>query len=185
MSDPDTTGRVTALWRALPSSDDLDASLSDVLEHADELIGALTKTRTRTSYSVPPGVRRILLVDDEPGILSALRRALQDLASVDIAATVEEAAIKLGEAWYDLLIVDYQLTNGTAKDLIRLARRHSLRPQVYAILISGRVIESRGMDLAREVGANDWIGKPVDILELQDRVNKVFAELDRSVPRRK
>ena len=181
--DADTTGRVEALFTAAPAG---AAELDRQTHAAAKAKARLARTRKRDHASIPPGARRALVVDDDVWFLRAVRRSLVDIVEfVDVAPTVREAHIKLRELAYDVMIADYRLTNGTAADLIRGARRESRRPLIYTILISSLLSPHVGDDIARDVAANDWLRKPVNsrdpefmgpfLMTLQDRVHKAFA----------
>jgi DNA-binding response OmpR family regulator len=141
----------------------------------------LRSWRSQRHASAPPGAKRVLLVDDDRAILHALRRHLLDVVEfVDVAPSVA-AAIKLAERnAYDLLVVDYHLTNGTARDVIRAVRDASMRPLVWAVLISGLIVDAEGRALAREVGANAWLAKPLSLEALHDAVHEGLAASQRA-----
>ena len=183
-ADADTTSRVEAVVGGLEQR--ADRLLDDFCDLADDVLEGLRSRRARCVSSIPPDERRVLVVEDDLALLKSYERVLCTVVRhVDIAATVEEAVIKLSEQSYDLLIVDYQLANGTAGDLIGQARTSSQRPLVYSILITRCFNPKHVEALARRIGANDWLCKPVDAVMLQDRVNRAFERLnedDASIP---
>jgi two-component system, OmpR family, response regulator len=111
---------------------------------------------------------RILVVDDDPGILKLLERILRDDAySVDLAATGEEARMLAGVNDYDGIILDLQLGDRHGFEILQELRSKGRATPV--LLYSGRAdTESivRGLD----AGANDYVVKPVSNEELRARV---------------
>ena len=75
-------------------------------------------------------MERLLLVEDHPDVLQAVRRALSAHFHVDVASTAEEAAALLDQHSYDAVLSDFELPdrNGLwvlqrAKERCPLARR--------------------------------------------------------------
>ena len=82
----------------------------------------------------------LLLVDDEPLVLSSLRRHLkQALVNVRSAASADEALTLILDEVPDLVISDYQMPGRmTGVDL--LARIHQQHPEVRCVLHTGSSI---------------------------------------------
>lgn len=171
--DADTTGRVEAILASGSTKVTADAALKRFEALADEVLAGLKMARARSAKR-EPSARKILIVDDNAGILAGYTRTLRDLGEVDIAATVEEAFIKITETLYDVMVVDYQLTNGTAADLTALMRGTVNHRYGYTILVSGVLDSEAGDILARRIGADEWLPKPVHVEHLRDRVCHAF-----------
>ncbi|TEW54613.1 response regulator [Psychromonas sp. RZ22] len=79
---------------------------------------------------------KILLIDDDQGILSALSMLLENWGyQVDCASTAEEGLQKHNTTQYDLVISDYRLPNQkTGLDIIKVIKRSSNIP---AVLLTG------------------------------------------------
>ena len=111
---------------------------------------------------------RILVVDDDPGILKLLERILRDDAyTVDLAASGEEARMLAFVNEYDGIILDLQLGDRHGFEILQELRSKGHSTPV--LLYSGRSdAESivRGLD----AGANDYVVKPVTNEELRARV---------------
>lgn len=110
---------------------------------------------------------RLLLVDDEPQILRALTPALSAGGfEVDTAATAAEAIGKMAADPFDVLILDLGLPDMDGKDVIARIREWSDAP---IIVLSARDLESEKID-ALDLGADDFVNKPVGVGELLARV---------------
>jgi two-component system KDP operon response regulator KdpE len=110
---------------------------------------------------------RLLLVDDEPQILRALTPALSAGGfEVDTAATGAEAIGKMAADPFDVLILDLGLPDMDGKAVIARIREWSDAP---IIVLSARDLESEKID-ALDLGADDFVNKPVGVGELLARV---------------
>lgn len=110
---------------------------------------------------------RLLLVDDEPQILRALIPALSAAGyEVDTAATGEAAIGKMAADPFDVLILDLGLPDMDGKAVIARIREWSDAP---IIVLSARDLESEKID-ALDLGADDFVNKPVGVGELLARI---------------
>ncbi len=110
---------------------------------------------------------RVLVVDDEPGILRFIKAALvvNDF-EFDSAPSVREAVQSIAARVPDVVVLDLGLPDGDGKDVIRRAREWS---DVPIIVISARDRESEKIE-ALDLGADDFVTKPFGIGELMARI---------------
>jgi DNA-binding response OmpR family regulator len=111
---------------------------------------------------------RILLIDDEPGILNFVSRGLRGEGfTVDLAAD-GQAGLKaaLGPP-YDLIILDLLLPGSSGIDLLRQVIRHN--PGQPVIVLSA-LTDTSSKVRSFELGAGDYLAKPFSIEELFARV---------------
>lgn len=110
---------------------------------------------------------RILIVDDEPDMVRLIRVCLERggyrVASVGDAETALDA-IKRSEP--SLVVLDVVLPGMSGIELLRRLRKFS---RVPVILLSGRGGEA-DRTLGIEAGADDYVGKPFSMKELQARI---------------
>jgi two-component system, OmpR family, KDP operon response regulator KdpE len=110
---------------------------------------------------------RLLLVDDEPQLIRALRPALlAEGYDVDVAVTGGEAISQLGGDQFDLVILDLGLPDLDGKTVIETVRRFSAVP---IVVLSARGVEQERIE-ALDLGADDFVGKPFPVGELMARV---------------
>jgi two-component system KDP operon response regulator KdpE len=115
--------------------------------------------------------KRILVVDDEPQILRALRTSLGAAGyEVDTAADAEGALATAGMRPPDAVILDLVLPDGTGTDVARRLREWTNAP----ILILSVVGEDREKVAALDAGADDYVTKPFSIDELLARLRAVL-----------
>lgn len=117
---------------------------------------------------------RILLVDDEVGILLAFKKLLQAPGiAVDTAQTIEEAEGLLKSNLYHVVIADLRLTGILGEEgleIIRYIREHNLHSHV--ILITGYGSPDV-MEKAYEMGADFYFEKPVQADLLRDTLRSL------------
>ena len=115
--------------------------------------------------------KKILLVDDEPLILKGLRFSLeQDGYVIDSAADGEEAVNKFFAGSYDLILLDVMLPKMSG---IEVCQRIRERSNVPIIMLTAKG-EDMDKILGLEYGADDYMTKPFNILEVKARIKSIF-----------
>lgn len=113
-------------------------------------------------------MNQILIVDDEKEIIKLLRLYLEkDTATISEAHDGEEAFRLLKERHYDLAIIDIMMPKMNGFELIKNIRKISSIP----IIILSAKIQSSDKIFGLEIGADDYITKPFDAMEVVARVN--------------
>jgi two-component system KDP operon response regulator KdpE len=119
---------------------------------------------------------RILVVDDEPQILRALRTSLRGAGyEVETAETAEGALTALAVNPPDAVILDLVLPDGRGTDVCRELRTWSRVP----VIVLSVVGEEAEKVAALDAGADDYVTKPFGIDELLARLR---AALRRGEP---
>ena len=116
---------------------------------------------------------RLLIVEDEADIVHALQRGLKNEGyAVDVAMDGEDALDFLSLNTYDLLVLDINLPKVDGFYILKKLR--------VIIVSANREIEDRikGLDL----GANDYLVKPFDFLELTARIRALLRREFASKP---
>jgi two-component system, OmpR family, KDP operon response regulator KdpE len=118
---------------------------------------------------------RILVVDDEPAIVRAVRANLDRHGfRVDTATTAQEA-MEHAQMRPDLILLDLGLPDGDGLELIRLVRETSTTP---IIVLSARGAE-RDKVRALDLGADDYLTKPFGLDELYARIRVALRHATR------
>lgn len=125
--------------------------------------------------------KKILVVDDEKLIVKGIRLSLmQDDMEVDCAYDGEEALAYAAKQEYDLVLLDVMLPKIDGFEVCRRIREFSDMPVVML------TAKSEDMDkiLGLEYGADDYITKPFNILEVKARIKAIMRRTSkkRSVP---
>ena len=117
------------------------------------------------------GEPRILAVDDEPSIIKGLSFSLkQDGYVVESAYDGAEALRMFGENPYDLIILDVMLPKVSGAEVCQRIRETSDVPII--------MLTAKGDDMDKimglEYGADDYMTKPFNILELKARIKAIL-----------
>lgn len=115
--------------------------------------------------------KRILLVDDEPLILKGLKFSLeQDGYETDTAADGEEALAKMQAGGYDIVLLDVMLPKLSGIEVCQTIRETSNVPII--------MLTAKGEDMDKilglEYGADDYMTKPFNILEVKARIKSIL-----------
>lgn len=117
---------------------------------------------------------KLLIVDDEPNIVKGLKFSLeQDGFSVDTALDGMEGFQKASHGQYDLIILDVMLPGIDGMEVLSRLRQQSHVP-VLMLTAKG---EDMDKILGLEYGADDYMTKPFNILELKARVKAVLRRM--------
>ena len=115
--------------------------------------------------------QRVLVVDDEKLIVKGIRFSLeQDNMEVDCAYDGEEALEKLRANEYDMVLLDIMLPKITGLEVCQQIREFSSVPII--------MLTAKGEDMDKilglEYGADDYITKPFNILEVKARIKAIM-----------
>ena len=117
---------------------------------------------------------RLLVVDDEPRIRSALVRALSLVGySATEAASGQEALALLAESAYELMILDMMMPGINGVEVMRQAR--ALQPELLIIVLTGHANLENAI-AAVKAHASDYLLKPANIRDIVDAVAKALKE---------
>ncbi len=115
---------------------------------------------------------RILLVDDDASIRFTVRRYLSSSGfDVAVAETCAEAVEAIRAAPPDAAILDYELPDGNALDLLKVLR--ALEPPVPAVILTGHGTIELAVRAIKE-GAEQFLTKPPDLTALTLTVQHVL-----------
>ncbi|MFO0798487.1 MAG: ATP-binding protein [Gemmataceae bacterium] len=113
----------------------------------------------------------VLVVDDDPDSRANLRDILElDGYAVEEAGSVAEALARSEWGRYVAVVLDRQLPDGTADDLLPHLRR--LAPDAAVVVVTG-FADVRGAVAAFRLGAADYVLKPVNPDELRTRLGRL------------
>ena len=122
--------------------------------------------------------KKVLVVDDEKLIVKGIRFSLeQDGMEVDCAYDGEEALEKAKAEEYDLILLDVMLPKYTGFEVCQMIREFSDVPVV--------MLTAKGDDMDKilglEYGADDYITKPFNILEVKARIKAIMRRTGKNV----
>jgi CheY-like chemotaxis protein len=131
---------------------------------------ATPSERPATHFPSAARVLNVLLVEDHEPTLRALERLLRKIGHrVTGVTSVASASAAAAHDWFDLIISDLGLPDGSGLDLMRQLREpYSGR----AIALTGYGMES-DIEASREVGFTEHLTKPVDMAALDAAIRRV------------
>ena len=114
---------------------------------------------------------RLLVVEDEPDLLTVLLRALRKEGyAVDSAADGEEALYKAQSTDYDAIVLDVMLPRLDGWEVLARLRKTKATPVLMLTARDRSADRVRGLD----TGADDYLVKPFDIPELFARLRAII-----------
>lgn len=116
-------------------------------------------------------MKRVLVVDDEKLIVKGIKFSLeQDDMQVDCAYDGEEALEMAKQTEYDMVLLDIMLPKLTGLEVCQQIREFSNMPII--------MLTAKGEDMDKilglEYGADDYITKPFNILEVKARIKAII-----------
>jgi len=124
--------------------------------------------------------RRILLVEDEPGLTLALSYVLRSEGYAIETAQDGEVGFQLATSeYFDLLILDVGLPKKNGFDLLRDLRQRGISTPAIMLTARGQVVDKI---LGLKLGADDYLTKPFDTGELLARIEAILRRVPADVP---
>ncbi len=119
--------------------------------------------------------QRILIVDNEPGVIYFLAENLADLGpdyEIETCQSGEEALVQATIKRFDLVITDFRMPGINGLQLIRFLRDQ--QPRIKLILMTAYGDQSVAL-MARQLQLNGYITKPFEMEEMLTTVKTVLA----------
>jgi len=121
--------------------------------------------------------KKVLVVDDEKLIVKGIRFSLeQDGMEVDCAYDGEEALEMARQTEYDIVLLDVMLPKMTGFEVCQQIREFS---DVPIIMLTAKG-EDMDKILGLEYGADDYITKPFNILEVKARIKAIMRRNEKN-----
>ena len=119
-----------------------------------------------------PDSQTVLVVDDEKNVRLTLRQALEDLGlEVDTPAGGEEALDRIGDAEYDLMLLDLRMPGLDGLEVLQRTRRQA--PDLPVVIVTAHGTVKSAVRAMRR-GAVDVLLKPISLDSLHELVNRVL-----------
>ncbi len=118
---------------------------------------------------------KALVVDDSAVmrkvVIGALARA--DITDVDQAVDGQEAVEKVGQATYDIVLMDWNMPNMLGIDAVKEIRKNGHK--VPIIMVTTEAEKSRVVE-ALKAGANNYVIKPFEPATIVDKIRAVLEK---------
>lgn len=115
---------------------------------------------------------KVLLVEDEPGLILTLTDRLESEGfAVETAADGESGERQAISGNFDLIILDVMLPKKNGLDVCRDLRRQNVETPILMLTARGETIDKV---LGLKLGADDYLTKPFEVLELLARIEALL-----------
>jgi two-component system, OmpR family, alkaline phosphatase synthesis response regulator PhoP len=113
-------------------------------------------------------VKRILLVEDEPGLVLTLSdRLAREGYAIETSGDGESALERATTEGFDLVLLDVMLPSMNGFDVIRELRRRGIETPVIMLTARGQMVDKV---VGLKLGADDYVTKPFEMVELLARI---------------
>ena len=120
-------------------------------------------------------MKRILLVEDEPGLVLTLRdRLTKEGYAVETSADGESGLERAAGEAFDLVLLDVMLPRLGGFDVLKELRRRNVETPVIMLTARSQIVDKV---VGLKLGADDYVTKPFEMMELLARIE---AKLRRS-----
>jgi two-component system alkaline phosphatase synthesis response regulator PhoP len=126
----------------------------------------------------PP--RRLLLVEDEPGLVMTLTdRLVAEGYEVDSATTAPDGLAAGTTGAFDIILLDVMLPGGNGLDVCRELRQRGVQSPILMLTARGQVVDKV---VGLKLGADDYVVKPFEMAELLARIEAVLRRSTAATP---
>lgn len=134
----------------------------------------LKKILIKKLKPIIPKEFNVMVLDNSPEILELISMHLNELGheKFDMCSGIKEAKTNMVNKSYDLLLLDWNLDDGTCIDLIEFIKTSTVAPQTkdaLIVVITGRDDVDDIMTLLR-YGVKDYIIKPFEFGEFEEKI---------------
>ena len=125
---------------------------------------------------------KILVIDDEPGVLELVKYNLEEAGfGVDTASDGVEGLKKAQDNLPDLILLDLMLPGIDGLDICRILRANPKTAGIPIIMLTAKASEIDRV-VGLELGADDYVTKPFSPRELLLRVKKRLEQMSTPAP---
>jgi CheY-like chemotaxis protein len=135
-----------------------------------------TPARIATSSPIPQLHGRVLLIDDDPSILTVIGKALsRALLDVETAGSAREAITKLARADYDVVLSDIRMPEFDGKQLFAFLDEHMPEYKQKVVFLTGDTATPSTIEFLQEMKC-PYLTKPIDMDSLLEIVGRFLPQ---------
>lgn len=121
--------------------------------------------------------RHILVVEDEKSLADLIAFALgREGYDTDVAYDGEEGLNRIKSTKPDLVLLDLIMPKLDGRDLLKMMKKDESIKHIPVIVLSGRD-EKWDRDIGLDLGAEEYIEKPLDMIKLMHQIRSVFRKM--------
>lgn len=116
--------------------------------------------------------KRVLVVDDEPDVVEFIIRALEDEGwEFESAADGFEAGLKVASFKPDLIILDLLMPKVDGFEVCRQVREDPATEEISILVVTAY---PEHIENVKELGADDYLTKPLEVEELRKKARRLL-----------
>src|SRR4029453_4410185 len=124
--------------------------------------------------------RRVLLVEDEPGLVMTLTdRLIAEGYEVESEGDAVNGLARATAGSFDAILLDVMLPGGSGFDVCRTLRQRGIHTPILMLTARGQVVDKV---VGLKLGADDYLVKPFEMAELLARVEAVLRRSQVQAP---
>ncbi len=124
--------------------------------------------------------KRILLIEDEPGLVLTLSDRLRSEGyAVEVASDGETGQARAAGEAFDLIILDVMLPRKNGFDVCRDLRQQGVQVPMIMLTARSQVVDKV---VGLKLGADDYLAKPFEMIELLARVEALLRRVPAPPP---
>ncbi|HLJ18236.1 MAG TPA: response regulator transcription factor [Bryobacteraceae bacterium] len=125
--------------------------------------------------------QKILLIEDEAGLVMTLTDRLRSEGfAVESCADGESGLAKASEESFDLILLDVMLPGKSGFEVCRKLRQMGISVPILMLTARGQVVDKV---VGLQIGADDYVTKPFDVMELLARIGALLRRASFEVPK--
>lgn len=140
----------------------------------EELLRFMRENDIPTS-ALEPGAKRILVVDDDPGIVRLVTEWLESDGRFEVrsASTGYDAGLETERFRPALIVLDYMLPDINGNVVCQRVRSNEALATMKILVVSG-VVNQDEIEQLIGAGADEFMKKPFDVKQLQERIGSLL-----------
>lgn len=135
--------------------------------------GQQVRIIARQRRSRMPNARKILIVDDEVGIVEEVKSFLEEEGyEVRTADTAKEGIRAAEELRPDVVFVDVKLPDTSGIEVLKAIKEK--HPNTKVVIVTGYV-DQNVMDESEKLGRDSFLPKPFDLIKVTEEIERLTA----------
>lgn len=128
-----------------------------------------------------PAPKSVLIIEDSTEIRILLKNLLQSEYEVSLAETIADARAQVTSRRFDLVLLDQSLPDGDGLELFNEIHLSLAETSTAVMILTGKDETARKVT-AFALGAEDYVQKPVDPIELKARIGRRLKHASAPTP---
>lgn len=118
-------------------------------------------------------IKQILIIDDSNTALLLMEYALKEAGfAAMVASNVKDAITEIGRQKPDLILLDLSMPDMSGYDFLKM--RSELQIENVPVIVVSAYDSIESVEMTRQLGAVDFIAKPIRLDALMDRIRAVL-----------